>query len=202
MSAGSLFDRSTGFPPNPALSHIHPDAIEIDVDTHSGDWDSAFDNAEALIEAAIEAALEAGLQEISQNAEGGFSPAEFSVILSDNATVHELNRDYRGKDKPTNVLSFALADEETPENVAQLAPAPISLGEIIIALETVLAEAEQQEKQPDHYLTHLCVHGVLHLLGFDHISDAEAAHMEQLETKILTSMGHPAPYENSDVRLG
>jgi len=115
---------------------------------------------------------------------------EVSLLLSDDAEVRELNRDYRGQDKPTNVLSFAAldADSPIPED------GPILLGDVIIAYETTRAEAEAEGKRFEHHVSHLVVHGVLHLLGYDHIEEDEAESMESLERSILAALGIADPY--------
>ena len=112
------------------------------------------------------------------------------IRLTDENEQRRLNRAYRGKDAPTNVLAFPLAHLADP-----LPPgSPLLLGDIVLALETVRREAEAQGKLlPDH-LRHLVVHGVLHLLGFDHDSEPEAAAMEAREVEILGALGVPDPY--------
>lgn len=124
--------------------------------------------------------------------------AEIAISLSDNAQVQDLNRDWRGKDKPTNVLSFAAEEGEEIEDLPpeMLAEMPRMLGDIVLARETVLQEAETQGKLFEHHLTHLVMHGVLHLLGYDHIEDDEAEEMEALETAYLAEFGISDPYED------
>jgi probable rRNA maturation factor len=107
---------------------------------------------------------------------------EVSLVFCGDELIHQLNRDYRGKDKPTNVLSFESGGRPF-------------LGDVVLALETVLAEAKAQGKQPADHLAHLVVHGVLHLLGHDHETRAEAARMERVEIAILSRLGVPDPYE-------
>jgi probable rRNA maturation factor len=117
--------------------------------------------------------------------------AELAVLLADDARVREVNRQWRAKDKPTNVLSFPGAP---PERISQ---APF-LGDIILAFETTAAEALAEEKPLGHHMMHLVVHGVLHLLGYDHMTPGDAERMEGLESAILASLDIPDPYAGSD----
>jgi probable rRNA maturation factor len=111
---------------------------------------------------------------------------EICVALADNAAVRALNREWRGKDAPTNVLSFPAPS--TPGAAAA------SLGDIVIAYETVAREAKAERKPFLHHLSHLAVHGFLHLLGQDHQDEAEAAEMEAAERAILARLDIPDPY--------
>ena len=121
-------------------------------------------------------------------------PIEANLCLSNDSEVHALNREFRHKDKPTNVLSFASIDDEYFEEDC-LSNDIIELGDIIIALETMQQEAAGQEiTLHDHYC-HLLAHGLLHLLGYDHMEEDEAAHMESFETAILHQMNISNPYE-------
>lgn len=113
---------------------------------------------------------------------------EISVVLADDKFVQTLNRSWRDLDAPTNVLAFPASDEDMPEGSVQL------LGDVVVAFETTRREAEEQGKQLDAHLTHLIVHGVLHLLGYDHLVDDEAEQMERLETDILSGLGVDDPY--------
>jgi probable rRNA maturation factor len=116
---------------------------------------------------------------------------ELAVVLADDARVRMLNRDYRGQDKPTNVLSFAALDDDD----APIPPdGPIALGDVILAYETTVAEAAQEGKTLVQHLSHLVVHGVLHLLGHDHQDEGEAEEMEGLEVAVLAALGIPDPY--------
>lgn len=116
-----------------------------------------------------------------------FQPdGEVTVRLVDEAESHELNLTYRGKDKPTNVLSFPF--EAPPGIVLPL------LGDLIICRQIVEQEAAEQEKPTEAHWAHMVVHGTLHLLGYDHIADDEAEEMEALETKIMLALGYPDPY--------
>ncbi len=104
-----------------------------------------------------------------------------SVVLADNDFVHDLNKRYRGKDQPTNVLSF--------ENEFPFA------GDIVIAYDVVCQEAKAQHKSFKAHLTHLLIHGALHLQGYDHLTDKQALKMEKLETKLMKQLGFNDPYE-------
>jgi probable rRNA maturation factor len=110
------------------------------------------------------------------------------IALADDGAVRRLNRHFRGKDKPTNVLSFP-ADTR-----ATLPGGPRFLGDIVLARQTVTREARAQGKRVADHLTHLVVHGTLHLLGHDHDTDAQARRMESLEVRILGGLGVPDPY--------
>lgn len=109
---------------------------------------------------------------------------ELSLVLSDDAQVRVLNRDYRGKDAPTNVLSF-------PQEGALL-------GDIVLARETVAREAADKGASFEAHVTHLIIHGWLHLQGFDHVADADAAEMESIEIAALATLGIDNPYQVSD----
>ncbi|MAM72453.1 MAG: rRNA maturation RNase YbeY [Tistrella sp.] len=126
---------------------------------------------------------------------------EISVTLTDDAAVRELNRGWREKDKPTNVLSFPAEsidpdDPETMDEVLDMLPAeaPLMLGDVIVAAETVRAEAAAQGKVPRAHLMHLIAHGLLHLLGHDHVDDDQAEQMESIEIRCLAGFGIADPY--------
>jgi len=112
---------------------------------------------------------------------------EIAVALTDDASVRALNRQWRGIDTPTNVLSFPSA---APAHAGSL----VHLGDIAIAYETTAREAKAEDKPIAHHLAHLAVHGFLHLLGYDHESEPEAETMEQLERAILARLDVPDPY--------
>jgi probable rRNA maturation factor len=114
---------------------------------------------------------------------------EIGILLTDDTTLRTLNREYRGIDKPTNVLSFPIS-RTIPVDTAL----PILLGDIVISCQTVAIEAERDGKTAEHHLRHMLVHGVLHLLGFDHETEAEAEAMEALEAQILLPLGVSNPY--------
>lgn len=116
---------------------------------------------------------------------------ELTVTLTDDKSIKVLNRDYREKDKPTNVLSFPMFDKmsEIPNGAGE-----IPLGDIIIAFETIKRESIEQNKTLADHFTHMLVHGFLHLLGYDHIVDSDAEEMEALEVKILKKLSIANPY--------
>ena len=117
---------------------------------------------------------------------------EVSIVLTDDASIAKLNRDWRGIDKPTNVLSFPAAKPSVQ------GPPPL-LGDVIVAYETLAREAAEEGKPFLHHLAHLVVHGYLHLLGYDHQTDSEAGAMEGLESKIMLLMNMPDPYPARDL---
>lgn len=112
--------------------------------------------------------------------------AVLTILLTNDAEVRDLNRDYRGKDKATNVLSFP--DGSVVDGVTQL-------GDIALAYETIAREAAEQEKKLKHHLAHLTIHGALHLLGYDHETTRDAKKMELLEIQLLATIGVANPYE-------
>ena len=165
--------------------------IEIAVILRDGAWDDDCPRAAALAERAARAALaRAALDGVAETALPP-PPLELAVVLSDDAEVCALNRDYRDRDAPTNVLSF-------PHGGGSLQAAvegePFLLGDVILARETVLREAAAAGKPLAAHLSHLVVHGVLHLLGYDHQNDDEAARMEALEVALLADLGIDDPY--------
>jgi probable rRNA maturation factor len=139
--------------------------------------------AEAVILRAIAAAAEIAGADVDG--------AELAVMLTDDAGIRTLNSNWRGIDKPTNVLSFPALQ---PEGAASGDDPPRMLGDIAIAYETVRREACEERKPFDHHLSHLAVHGFLHLIGYDHETDDEAEEMEALEREILAQLGIPDPY--------
>lgn len=155
-------------------------SLEIDILVEADGW-AALPDAEALVRRAVSAALAEGA-ELEEGA-----TFEVSVTLTDDARIRRINKDWRDKDKPTNVLSFPAA--EVPDGVT-----PVPLGDIIVAFETVAAEALDEDKALADHFTHLIVHGTLHLVGFDHEDEAEAEEMEDTERHILAGLGISDPY--------
>lgn len=146
-----------------------------------------------IIDLQIACEQESGLptaQQIEQWAIAAVQPqsdeVEMTVRIVDEAESHELNLNYRGKDRPTNVLSFPF---ECPDEVEL----PL-LGDLVICRQVVEREAQEQDKPLMAHWAHMVVHGSLHLLGYDHIEDDEAEEMESLETQIMTGLGFADPY--------
>lgn len=150
--------------------------LSLDLRVESGDWP---EESEALAERAIALALARADVEIE-------GPLEVSILLTGDAEQQVINRDWRGMDKPTNVLSFPAGDPFDP------LAGPI--GDLSLAYETLVREAAELEKSFSDHFSHLLVHGVLHLVGYDHESEDEALVMEGLETKILAELGIDDPY--------
>lgn len=177
----------------------------IDVELDIGVLWGSSDFGQIEVEKAVDAAVRfAGLPGLSQHP----SPVEVSIKLTDDAEVHALNREWRDKDKPTNVLSFPMLEDDELESfrhpeLGSLDAEPVLcdeqqmgllLGDIVLAYETCVAEAMEKDIPIAYHATHLVIHGMLHLLGHDHIEDDEAESMEGLEVKALASMGLHNPY--------
>jgi probable rRNA maturation factor len=144
-------------------------------------------DADAVIQRAIAAAADA--------VDADVADAELAVMLTDDSGIRTLNSNWRGIDKPTNVLSFPALQ---PTGAPKPGDAPRMLGDIAIAYETMRREADEEQKPFDHHLSHLAVHGFLHLIGYDHENDADAEAMESLETEILAQLGVPDPYADRE----
>jgi probable rRNA maturation factor len=167
----------------------------LSVETHEASpWPDALDwEARAAEAAAAALALTpwAGLADVAPL-------VEIAVRLTNDEEVHALNRDFRGKDKPTNVLSFPQVQTDLLDTLSNSDDGEILLGDIVLARETCAREAEEKGISiPDH-ATHLIVHGTLHLVGYDHMDDASATAMEALEVKALASLGIANPYADQD----
>lgn len=156
--------------------------IEIDIALEDDRWKGVAPDLDAFVARAVEAGVA-----IAPNAPA--RPVEVSVVLADDSAVQALNRTWRGKDKATNVLSFPAAAQPLPDG------APIPLGDVVLAYDTMLRESGEQSKPLADHLAHLLVHGTLHLLGQDHeTGEAEADAMEALEVAALRTLGVPDPY--------
>ena len=172
----------------------------VDIVFEEARWQAA--GLDALAEAAARATL----------ARLGLAPEGFEIglLAASDARIAALNAEFRGKPVPTNVLSWPAEERAPAEEGAHPAPpcpgqpeTPESLGDIALAFETCAAEAEAAARPLAEHATHLVVHATLHLLGYDHHSDADATLMEGLEREILASMGLPDPYERpAEMRIG
>jgi probable rRNA maturation factor len=161
------------------------DRITVGIDEEG--WFTLLPDLDAVIVGAARRALAAACEPELD--------AEISVLLTDDAEMRRLNAAWRGLDKPTNVLSFPATHcrpGEVPE--PEFPDVPLVLGDIALGFETVAAEAAEAGKPAADHLRHLIVHGVLHLLGYDHEQDEDAVRMEALETRILDGLGVPDPY--------
>jgi probable rRNA maturation factor len=146
----------------------------IEVEIEADDWTDAVPDAEAVVERAAAAAR-------------GDVEGDLVVLLTDNGAVQLLNGQFRDKDRPTNVLSFPGGDMRMPG-------APVHLGDIVLAFGVCRDEAAAQGKTLANHLTHLVIHGVLHVLGRDHGDEVEAEAMEAEERSLLASLGVADPY--------
>jgi probable rRNA maturation factor len=165
------------------MSHADPPATEVLVTADC--WNSE-NGAENAIHRAIETA--------AAMVDADTADAELAVMLTDDAGIRALNKNWRGIDKPTNVLSFpALQPEGSRDD-----DMPRMLGDIAIAYETTRLEAITEHKLFEHHLSHLAVHGFLHLIGYDHEKDGDAEIMEDLEREILAQLDIPDPYAHDD----
>ncbi len=166
--------------------------LEVDID-RTRDWDGQTD-WERIAEDAVKAAF-------SVSSHGDLADAPFaisiSIRLSDDGEVHELNRNWRGNDKPTNVLSFPMLEQDELDALANTDDGEVLLGDMILAHGVCASEAVEKAIPLSQHVTHLIVHGTLHLLGLDHIDDTEAEHMEALEVKALASLGIGNPYSDN-----
>jgi len=160
-------------------------AIEILVE--SARW-SARRGVQPLLRRAIARATAALPVKAARSTTG----AELAIVLTSDSAIRGLNRTWRGKNEPTNVLAFPTDPQAGLQRL---------LGDVVIAYETLAREARAERKPFDHHLAHLAVHGFLHLCGYDHETDRQAAAMERLETTILAGLGIPNPYI-ADARSG
>lgn len=156
--------------------------LSIDLSIDAPGWSARLTDAEDLVQRAAQAAYRGA---------GAEDAAELSLVLADDVRVRDLNRTWRGKDSATNVLSFPTEDDGAPGRMRHL-------GDVVLALETVLGEAERFGRPVGHHVAHLTVHGVLHLMGFDHQVPDEAEVMEKLEVQILQGLGVDDPYAAVD----
>lgn len=163
--------------------------LDIQISVEEGDWPSE-EQLQSLAERVLGEAA-AYLKKHEKQPFPKMAP-ELSLVFTDDASIREINAEWRSQDKATNVLSFPAFPLEPGGK-----PGPM-LGDIIIARETVEREAIDLEKSFDDHLTHLMVHGFLHLFGYDHMNNSEAERMEGLETRILAGLGLSDPYAGQD----
>jgi len=161
-------------------SAVAAGALDIDLMVEEGGWPS-----EDALRALVDRAVPVALAEAEVEAVDG---VELSLVFTDDDAIQSLNAEWRQKDKPTNVLSFP-AFPMAPGD-----PLPPMLGDIVLAYETVVREAELEGKPLENHITHLIIHGLLHLLGYDHETDEEAEEMEALERQALARLAIPDPY--------
>lgn len=161
-----------------------PPALNVDVIFEDPRWQDIPDAEETVIRAARAAFASHGTQA---------AETELAVLLTGDDALHEMNRRWRGKDMPTNVLSFPADD---------VARAMGHLGDIALSCDTLAREAAADAKPLTHHMQHLVIHGVLHLLGFDHMTETQADAMEALERAILAGLGVPDPYATSGAAAG
>ena len=163
--------------------------LDIAIDSDE-EWDSSNDWAELARSAAVAAIAESAFPQLGT----GSRTVELSVRLTSDAEVHALNSEWRGKDKPTNVLSFPMAEPDDLELMGDAGP-ELMLGDVILARGVCVAEAADKGIPLESHAAHLMVHGTIHLLGYDHMDDDSAADMEARETRALARLGIADPYE-------
>lgn len=189
----------------PELYEISKGNAHIELIIEEQDWhDYIDDSIIAQCQAAALAALNAAPAS-NISVDDPHNKERLAVLMfSNDHAVHQLNSTYRGKDKPTNILSFPATQTPAEENGVEGAAATKGfdepgeydphIGDAILALETIIQEAKQQEKPLKDHLTHLVIHGVLHLLGYDHETETEAEQMETLEKALLSNFEISNPY--------
>jgi len=163
--------------------------LDIAIDSDE-EWNSSNDWAEIARSAAVAAIAESAFPQLGS----GTRTVELSVRLTSDTEVRALNSEWRGKDKPTNVLSFPMAEPDELEMSGGAGP-ELMLGDVILARGVCVAEAADKGITLESHAAHLMVHGTLHLLGYDHMDDDSAADMEARETRALARLGIADPYE-------
>jgi probable rRNA maturation factor len=164
----------------PSITTVLSHPLDIDLLVEAGTWPD-----EEVLQHLVERAAGATFAEIGAAWSG---TSELSVVFSNDDSIRELNAGWRGKDKPTNVLSFPAFP------ISGGGSLPPMLGDIVLAAETVSREAELEQKPIENHISHLVIHGLLHLLGYDHETDAEAEEMEAAERAALARLAIPDPY--------
>jgi probable rRNA maturation factor len=167
---------------------------EVHVSQEDSRWDTILDEPiKAFIETYVSAALNHST--VAPNLP---ATVEISIVLTNDAEIQVLNHEYRGKDKPTNVLSFP---QETDFDALKHLETCVLLGDIVLSIETIQREVDQQQKLMHHHLAHLIIHSALHLVGYDHETDSDAEKMEALEIDILHQYTIPNPYESDNSHM-
>jgi probable rRNA maturation factor len=167
--------------------------LTADVLVEAGDWSAAGDIDTAVTDTVAALWRSLPRAQVQPSASGVLLA---TIVFETDAAVQALNRQFRRQDKPTNVLSFPAA--LPPPDVTVAASEPVHIGDVILAAETVMREARELAIAPKHHVHHLVLHGLLHLLGHDHDSDAAALRMEALETSVLATLGIADPYAGSE----
>jgi probable rRNA maturation factor len=165
--------------------------LEIDIESDE-EWDSSTDWSLLVRRAAESALAESAFPQLAN----GSRPVEISVRLTSDEQVRALNAEWRGKDKPTNVLSFPLVETDELDNPGE--GPELMLGDIVLAKGVCEREAAEKAIPVATHATHLLVHGTLHLLGYDHLDDAQATDMEDREVRALARLGIDDPYRVID----
>lgn len=182
-----------------------PFEIDVAVNFENNAWRALFNNLEPRCSVIVDVVLTRvfSSQKAGVNGQQANAVVEVSLVFTDDKSIQQLNKEYRNKDNPTNVLSFpdteltACSLEE-----AAMTEEPLILGDIIFAAETIEREAASQNKKFEDHVIHLLIHGLLHLVGYDHIEQNEAETMEELEISILQSFHINNPYLMSDNKTG
>ncbi len=162
----------------------------LHVDVASKKWKN-LKNLEKRLDAAAALTLSCLPADLLPAARG----AEATVLLTTDKAVQNLNRDYRGKDKPTNVLSFPQFERRELVKLGPKGVEGLYVGDIAVAYQFTAKEAKAERKLLIDHVTHLMIHGLLHLFGYDHLTLRQAARMEKLEKEIMATLGLPDPYE-------
>jgi len=160
--------------------------VEVDITLETDAWERHLKHCDAFSQKVLETVFRK-LPDIVKE------PVEVAILLADDEALQELNKSWRGKDRPTNVLSFP-----APKDLRPYPGQPLFLGDLALSFSTLEREAREQSKTFEQHAAHLLIHGTLHLLGFDHETEEEAKIMEELEVQILADMGIPDPYNEED----
>jgi len=176
--------------------------VTVELSMPCRDWQRCLPDAGVRAERAVRAALREGAAALHL----ALPSCEISVVLGDDALIRQLNRERRGRDRATDVLSFPTFDpaalKRAAAAAADTAPVPLLLGDVVLALETVAAAATEGDLALGDHFAHLVVHGVLHLLGHDHQEPAAARAMEALESRALAALGIADPWADPGTEAG